>query len=180
MNEVYRISELPVGMAYQWRPIPGLDLIGDADEVGRHLEALAEEKGGLVSTDDVLDDARDPRSPVHSIIEWDDETAAEKYRHWQTRALMGAIVRVAIETDGKKQREIVVRNFVNVQVDGQRYYSPMVHVIKEGALSDQYIGQLEGQLKSWRKKAADFERFGGIVSAIDEYLQPAIEVNSIQ
>lgn len=167
METAIAITKLPEGMGYQWRPVPGIEFVGDANEIGRHLEELAEEKGGIITTRDIVDDAQNIKSPLHPNIEWDDKVAADRWRNWQARCLAGSLVRVAVQHVGENSREITVRGFVNVSVDGHRGYSPMSFVLSDGALTDQYVKQLEQQLISWGRKASDFDEFASIVRAID-------------
>lgn len=56
-----------------------------------HLELIRQIKGAL-RPEDVLDDARNPNSPLHPCFTWDDSVAAEAYRMQQAKA----VVRVAI------------------------------------------------------------------------------------
>ena len=48
-------------------------------------------KHGHLTAEMVLNDARDPRSPLHDRFEWDDSTAAEAYRIIQARVLIKTI-----------------------------------------------------------------------------------------
>lgn len=52
---------------------------------------LALEQDGRLVPADVVEAARDPRSPLHSHFEWDDSTAAEKYRIEQARTLIRSV-----------------------------------------------------------------------------------------
>jgi hypothetical protein len=46
------------------------------------------ESNGTLTASAVLADARDPRSPLNSWFDWDDSSAAEKYRLAQARRLI--------------------------------------------------------------------------------------------
>lgn len=68
-----------------------------ADARAAVLESIARRNGGLITTGLVLDEARDPASPLHSYFEWDEARAAEFYLHIQAGLLIrrwkGTIVR---------------------------------------------------------------------------------------
>lgn len=49
----------------------------------------------------VLDDARDPDSPLHNHFEWDDTTAAEQHRLQQARTLINGLRIIRIEEKGR-------------------------------------------------------------------------------
>lgn len=57
--------------------------------IDRELSRIYDEQG-VVSVDAVLVDAADPKSPLHSYFEWDNEKAAEKYRRVQAYSLIMA------------------------------------------------------------------------------------------
>ena len=62
-----------------YRAVPGSGLTDEeAAIIGLALEELARKKGvGLtdLTPDDVVEAARDPKSPLHRFVEWDDEVA---------------------------------------------------------------------------------------------------------
>jgi hypothetical protein len=153
---------------YEWRTTPGWSWKGDAEEIGRHIDSLAENKAGFITTQDIVNDARDAKSPLHSNFEWDDLAAAENWREQTARSLIGSIVTVKVEQSGDAQREIRVRAFVNVVVDDQHYYSPVVRIMQEPALYDQYIKRVLQEAFRLREKVKDFEEFAQVVAAIDQ------------
>ena len=61
---------------YSWS---GYEQKVSAQIVGEHLKTL-EAKHGRVTRELLLDSAKDKESPVHSLFEWDDTKAAEKFR----------------------------------------------------------------------------------------------------
>lgn len=157
-------------ITYEWRSTPGWKWVGDAEEIGRHIETIAEDKDGFLTTKDIVNDARTINSPLHPNFEWDDLVAAEKYRDVTARNLIGSLVAVQVkhEEDGKEPTEIRVRAFVNVQVDGESRYSPISVIVRRTDLYDQYMTQLWQEMVNWKKKAEKFQEFALVVNAIDQ------------
>ena len=58
------------------------------------LMKISAEADGPISPQMVLDRARDESSPLHDCFEWNDTTAAEKYRLVQARVLLRLVVPV--------------------------------------------------------------------------------------
>src|SRR4029434_7353041 len=56
-------------------------------ETANRIDELEHEHGHLHPAT-VVDDARDPTSPLHDFFEWDDSTAAQQYRLGQARQLI--------------------------------------------------------------------------------------------
>lgn len=74
---------------YQFKPWSRLK--GDAQKVGEALEKLRNEAGAL-SPQRIVEAARPAQSPLHSYFDWNDTTAAEKYREQQAAHLLRSIV----------------------------------------------------------------------------------------
>lgn len=68
--------------------------------IAARLAKIAEENGGNLTPDAVLEDARSKKSPLHDQFEWDDSEAAHKYRIEQARVLIRS-VRVEVVTEEK-------------------------------------------------------------------------------
>jgi hypothetical protein len=66
------------------------------DNARKVLDGIKKRKGKLLAAD-IVDTARDEDSPLHRYFDWDDSSAAEKYRLWQARQL---IVTVHLLNDG--------------------------------------------------------------------------------
>lgn len=58
-------------------------------------------KRGSLTTETVLDDAKNPTSPLHNQFEWDNAVAGQRYRVEQARKLIRSIRLVV--TDDKRQ-----------------------------------------------------------------------------
>ena len=147
---------------YQWKD--GFQYIGDAQEIGDHLVALAEAKGGGLTTDDIVADALDPSSPLHPNVEKDDQVAAHNWRKHQMRNLVGSLVTVKVDQTDTLEREIKVRGFPNV--DG--LYRPVDVVVTDTQLADAYKKVLARDLGIMRRRMLNFDEFSGVVKAIDE------------
>lgn len=59
----------------------------ESKEVVGRLQSL-ENSEGVIKPSTVLEDARDPKSPLHGKFEWDDSVAAESHRLHQARELI--------------------------------------------------------------------------------------------
>lgn len=66
--------------------------------IADRLAAIADRNAGRLTPDDVIEDAKDPKSPLHGYFEWNDAKAAHAHRLEQARALIRS-VKVIIETE---------------------------------------------------------------------------------
>lgn len=68
------------------------------EAIRARLAEIEERNGGRLTPRDVVADARDPDSPLHSCFEWDTERAADAYRIEQARSLITS-VRLVVRTE---------------------------------------------------------------------------------
>lgn len=68
--------------------------ISKGDQILSELKSLGAQNGGVVNPAHVVEFARDPTTALHSRFDWDDGSAAEKYRIWQARQLISVFVTV--------------------------------------------------------------------------------------
>ncbi len=73
--------------------------------IRKRFEKIEQKRGGRLTPDDVVADARDPASPTHSYFTWDDTKAAEAYRIDQARSLI-TMVRVVIKVEHTTIRSV--------------------------------------------------------------------------
>ena len=66
------------------------EIITDKQRLEARLQSLLQKHGRLHPAD-VVDDARDPESPLHAHFEWDDARASEEWRREQARRLIRAV-----------------------------------------------------------------------------------------
>ena len=68
------------------------------EAIQRRITDIAEKNGGKITPDMVVADAKKASSPLHDQFDWNDKTAAEKYRKQVARQLIRS-VKIEIETD---------------------------------------------------------------------------------
>lgn len=86
------------------------------------VNELAEEFGGRITPDQVVDDARDPDSPLHGLFTWDTDAAAAA--HWRdtARAIISS-VRVVINTTTTRVASVAYVRDPNAAAKEQGYVS---------------------------------------------------------
>ena len=71
------------------------------EQIRAALLAIAARHDGLLSPAQIVEEARDPASPLHDEFEWDDDSAAEQYRMAQAGALVRRLKLTVIREDAK-------------------------------------------------------------------------------
>lgn len=142
-------------MIYQWKqPRYGVE----AQVAGEELERIGE-KHSAITAEAVVDESRPKTAVLHGCFDWNDETAAEKYRETQARCIIGNIVTVSI--DGEQSVE-PVRAFVHIQNE----YKPMPVVLSVCEYRAEMIETAIRELRSFQEKYSALKQLSGVFSEI--------------
>ncbi len=112
-------------MAMVYKPRPGFVINTSAQVVGNRIEELKQKCGGSITKEQVLEDARDPASPIHDEFIWDDQEAAERQRLGRARYLLNSYEVVYVEFAGAEPRRAFVNVHVTTEERGSCYVSPV-------------------------------------------------------
>ena len=145
-------------MIYKWK-LPGLIPV-DAQTAGEELQRIYREKGALNPVD-IVDESRDSAAPLHPCLEWDDETAAEKYRQTQAMQIVRSIITIQ-ESDKKEAQE--VRAFVHVQES----YHPISVVVSSKKQMDELLASALLELKAFQRKYSVLVELSLVFEAIEK------------
>lgn len=149
---------------YSWRS--GYSYRTPADVVGSVLEDI-EKKNGEVTAESFLEESREPSSPTHSMFEWDDSVAAEKYRLRQSSQIINQL-EISVEV-GEIE---TVTAFVNVKSKSVKDSGSFVNI--RSAMSDeeyrkQVLDNALAELKSFKKRYAQYSELAIVFRSITEY-----------
>lgn len=92
----------------------------DMDKLRAELTRITKEHDGVLRPDDVVREAENPASPLHSSFEWDDGVAAHAWRLEQARTLIRS-VRITVETSVMPRSLAPVFVHDHTQEDGKGY-----------------------------------------------------------
>lgn len=137
----------------------------DPKIIGEHLALLAEQHKRELTPQDVLDDARNPNSPLHQFFEWDDNAAAEQHRLEQARGLIRSVVAIYVREDKPAVR---TRAFVHVPDPGAPHYRTADHAMSQERTRKMVLQRALRELQAWRKRYRDLQEFAAVFAAADE------------
>lgn len=142
---------------------PGAHL--NPKEVGKHLELLRKQCKGELTPQDVLKDAKNNNSPLHSFFEWDEGKAAEQYRLQQARGLIRAVV--AVYVDGKN-KAVRSKAYVHIAEKTAPHYRETGHAMSQTKTRNMVLQRAWQELSAWRKRYQDLKAFSELFDVIDE------------
>ena len=141
---------------YRWKS--GAHVKGDSQKVGEVCERL--DRKGDLTPQALVKEARKEKSPLHPLFEWDDATAAQKYREVQAGYIIRSIEVVA--TGGEQ-----VRAFVSVTVEGGgKVYTDVEAALSEEPTRDEVLQTALAELRAFERKYKDLAELAGVIAAI--------------
>jgi hypothetical protein len=137
-----------------------------AEVVGNVLGGIEDRDGG-VTKEAFLEESRPESSPTHSMFEWNDAKAAEKYRLVQSKNIINNL-RIEIQTD--TSTPTVVKAFVNIQDKSQNSAGRYIRI--ERAVADEksmgvLLRNAFAELGAFRRKYQGVKQLQAIFDAID-------------
>ena len=141
---------------YKWKQRRFGDIT--ADVAAKELCDI-QKKHGSLTPDVVVKEAKKKRSPIHDCFEWDDTTAAAKYRVEQAKYLIRTI-EVVFTGDDDECEPLHVRAFHSIVTeDDSREYVTLKQAQGSAAVWDQVKQQALDALLAWKTKYAAFKEF---------------------
>lgn len=137
----------------------------DPKTVGEHLELLRKQCKNELTPEDVVTDAANPNSPLHSFFEWDDGDAAHQYRLQQARGLIRAVVAVYVSDDKPAVRQ---KAYVHIAESGANHYREASHAMSMKKTREMVLQRAWRELQSWRQRYKDLKEFSDLIDVVDE------------
>ncbi len=146
-----------------------------ADVAGKTILELQ----GLLGKDNItakelLDASRDEKAPLHSCFEWDDSVAAENYRLYQARQIIGSI-EIKVKVTGVENEQptfVTVRAFPNTQPYAPKKKGEFVFVdtvLKNPDYRTQILKNAYQSLLAFKRNYENYAELSGVFRAIDDF-----------
>jgi hypothetical protein len=162
MSKAATTTTVETTSSRSWGVIPKKEI----KTVVRELERI-ETREGIITAESVLKAATPATSPLHSYFDWNNTTAAEKYRLWQARMLIRS-VSVVYESNGKDKYN---RGFVNLNVttdEGvERGYIGVARAMNDVEMRQQLLEQARQEAIDWRNRYRNLTELAAVFDAID-------------
>lgn len=131
----------------------------DPQKIGEALASVARANAGHLTPKAVVEAARNARSPLHKLFEWDDAKAADSWRLEQAREIV-RVVRVA-EDD-----EEPMRAFLSISDKEGVSYRTAADVRNSADLQLAVLRQAERDLEAFERRYRDLKDLCEEVSSV--------------
>lgn len=133
----------------------------DAQKCFDEVQTLGEE----YTPHEVLDLARDPKTELHKCFDWDDSSAAEKWRVQQARFVCSSFTVVVETTKGEEKEYRLVQHDHDEKV-----YRPVMFTVRD---EDQYASLLrkaKAELTTFKNRYKSIVELENVIDEIDRVL----------
>lgn len=149
-----------MGMVFQYKP--GSRLSVDAQVAGEELSRIQAKHGNFFAPKHVVEASRSKKAVLHSIFEWDDAVAAEKFRVEQAGYLINHIV--VFSTDHEDIEP--TRAFVSVSTDEGARFTGVFHAMSDAELRAQVIASALRELDAFTKKYRELNELADLFRVV--------------
>ena len=135
-------------------------------EVRNELHRIQTLNGGLLRASDVVEEARNPESPLHSSFNWDDTAAAHQWRLQQARQL----IRVVVEMLPYNEPQYEVRAYVSLtpdRVQDNGGYRVMTEVLASPPERQQMLADALDELNRLKVRYHQLSELDSVFRAIE-------------
>lgn len=136
----------------------------DVDIIAPEIERLVKKYGQGLMAEEVLKEGRKTRSPLHRYFEWDDKTAAERYRISQARRIITSF-KIRVITQGGTYEVGGMHSVVNEgELDRPkgRCFTTARIVFTKSTLTNQVLEEMLQRLQEFKRS------YGGMSEAVTQ------------
>lgn len=123
--------------------------------------------GDEVKPEQVLDKARDETSELHKCFDWDDSTAAEKYRLYQARNVINHLIVVQQEVEEPVKEPVKFRVMLKNDRKPESGYKQTIVMVKDEDEYKKLLEQAYNELRTFKQKYACLVELADIIAMID-------------
>ena len=134
----------------------------NAQKAGATLENIII-KRSLLKPSFVVEESADKYAPLYKSFDWNDKTAAEKYRLYQAQELIKNLSAVKI---GHFDQPCSIRAFIGLKQESE--YVSVVKIINSSELREYLLDKAMKELEGFYRKYASLEFFSELMTGIDK------------
>lgn len=139
------------------------------DVVCRALSEI-EKTQGAITAHAVLAVAKNPKSPLHGLFEWDNTQAAEKYRLFQARMIIRSVsIHIVEQPDVEPVRAYIsVAPLEDEERFSGRSYRSTIRVLQEPGYREQILNKARADLVAWKLRYEHLHEFASVLVEIEK------------
>lgn len=129
----------------------------DAQKVAEEIRTIGDE----VTPEQIVEMARNEETELHKCFDWDDQSAAEKWRKQQARQILCYLV---IKEETQENGSVPLRVFYKNDVGG---YKPSERIFRQPDEYQKLLQTAYAELRMFKAKYARLQELSEILALID-------------
>ena len=134
----------------------------DANKCYEEIQQIGDE----VKPDQVLDKARNENSELHKCFDWNDSSAAEKYRLFQAKQIINHLI-VVHHDDENESEPVQFRVMLKNERSRDSGYKQTIVMVKDDDEYRKLLEQAYIELRSFKQKYSCLSELSDILELID-------------
>jgi hypothetical protein len=131
-------------------------------------EILKVERTVGLTAESLLEQAKNPKSSLHELFDWDNKEAGVKWRLQQARVLINEVkIIVGEKVKYAFENVSVVISNNNEEIESERLYKPIFEVLSNEDYRKQKLESAKRSILYWRNMYADLEELKPLIVSID-------------
>jgi hypothetical protein len=152
---------MTTGRAYSWKPRVQFPV--DPQVAGEELDRIRGHNSGELSPEAVVQAAKEKKSPLHSVFEWDDKKAGHEFRLQQACVLIRSVVVTITPVEGGEKSEPMQ---VSVKREPRGGGTATAQIIPQEELHRRKVDRGWSALEEWRSEYGSLPEFVGVNAAL--------------
>lgn len=134
---------------------------GDAQKCYDEIQTL----GDSYTPEMILDLARDETTELHKCFDWDDSSAAEKWRKQQARQICISLTVIVEKETGDTQTYRLIEHDKD-----ERVYKPILFTMRQPDGYDRLLKQAKAELAAFKRRYQSIKELSEVIEEIEKVL----------
>lgn len=134
----------------------------DPEKVWREIQQI----GDQYTPQDVLEYARDPQTELHKCFDWDNTTAADKWRKQQARWVCNSLVVTVIKEEQPSREYRIIQHDTE-----ERVYRPVVLTVHNKEQYGRLLDMAKRELKAFKERYAEIVELRNVIEEIERIIK---------
>ena len=140
------------------------------------VEKIMDKNNGSATPDDIVDEARKKRSPIHKEFEWDDAKAAEIQRRTHAAYLLRSVEIIRDDAPTVRSRALEIsREHATAKQPARNVYKRVEDILADPVARDELLAGAVRDAIAFRRRYAALSELATVFAAMGQFIDKAAD-----